>query len=77
MTQPNGKKIYLRDGRILSYAEYGDPCGKPIFFFHGTPGSRYFRPPDEITARLGVRLICVDRPGYGESTFQPGRRILD
>jgi pimeloyl-ACP methyl ester carboxylesterase len=26
---------------------------------------------------LGVRLICVDRPGYGESTFQPGRRILD
>jgi len=69
--------ITLRDGRTLAHAEYGDPRGKPVFFFHGTPGSRYFRPPDEITARLGVRLICVDRPGYGESTFQPGRRILD
>ena len=69
--------ITLTDGRLLTYAEYGDPHGKSVFFFHGTPGSRYFRPPDEITARLGVRLICVDRPGYGESTFQPGRRILD
>jgi len=69
--------ITLTDGRILAYAGYGDPQGKPIFFFHGTPGSRFFRPPDEITTRLGVRLICVDRPGYGESTFQPNRRLLD
>ncbi len=69
--------ITLRDNRTLAYAEYGDLRGKPVFFFHDTPGSRYFRPSDEITARLGVRLICVDRPGYGESTFHPGRRILD
>ena len=69
--------ISLKGNRTLAFAEYGDSHGKPVFFFHGTPGSRYFRPPDEITARLGVRLICVDRPGYGESTFQPGRRILD
>jgi pimeloyl-ACP methyl ester carboxylesterase len=26
---------------------------------------------------MGVRLICVDRPGYGGSTFQAGRQILD
>ena len=26
---------------------------------------------------MGIRLIAFDRPGYGESTFQPGRRILD
>jgi pimeloyl-ACP methyl ester carboxylesterase len=69
--------ITLSDGRTLGYAEYGDPLGKPVFFFHGTPGSRFFRSPDEITKEKGVRLICVDRPGYGESTFQPGRRILD
>ncbi|MEW6094629.1 MAG: alpha/beta hydrolase, partial [Chloroflexota bacterium] len=67
----------LLNGQTLGYAEYGDLRGKPVFFFHGTPGSRFFRPYDEITARLGVRLICVERPGYGESTFQPGRRILD
>jgi pimeloyl-ACP methyl ester carboxylesterase len=69
--------IILSDGRSLGYAEYGNLHGKPVFFFHGSPGSRYFRPPDEITCRLGVHLICVDRPGYGESTFQPDRRILD
>jgi pimeloyl-ACP methyl ester carboxylesterase len=67
----------LSDGRKLGYAEYGDPQGKPVFFFHGTPGSRFFRPYDEITTGLGVRLICVERPGYGESTFQPARCFLD
>ena len=41
------------------------------------PGSRFFRPPDEITRQVGVRLITIDRPGYGASSFQPGRRILD
>lgn len=69
--------ILMRDGRKLAYAEYGDPQGKPVLFFHGTPGSRFFRPSDQITASLGVRLICVDRPGFGGSTFQPGRRIPD
>jgi pimeloyl-ACP methyl ester carboxylesterase len=69
--------IALPDGRILAYAEYGDPQGKPVFFFHGTPGSRFFHPADEITTRMGIHLICADRPGYGGSTFQPGRRLLD
>jgi pimeloyl-ACP methyl ester carboxylesterase len=27
--------------------------------------------------RLGVRLICFDRPGYGESDRLPGRRVAD
>jgi len=67
----------LYDGRDLGYAEYGDPNGIPVFFIHGSPGSRLFRPPDEVTKWLGVLLICTDRPGYGDSTFQPNRRLLD
>ncbi|MGE5375652.1 MAG: alpha/beta fold hydrolase [Bacteroidota bacterium] len=67
----------LLDGRELAYAEYGDPAGKPVFFFHGAPGSNFFHPPVDVTRRMGVRLICVDRPGYGGSTFQPKRKILD
>lgn len=67
----------LPDGRNLAYAEYGNPNGMPVFFIHGSPGSRLFHPPDEVTKRLGVRLICAERPGYGDSTFQPNRRILD
>jgi pimeloyl-ACP methyl ester carboxylesterase len=67
----------LPDGRDLGYAEYGDPQGTPIFFIHGSPGSRLFHPPNDVTKRLGVRLICAERPGYGDSTFQPNRRLLD
>lgn len=69
--------ITLGDGRTISYAEYGNPRGQIVFFFHGIPGSRLFRPPDEVTTRLGVRLICTDRPGSGLSAYYPGRRILD
>jgi pimeloyl-ACP methyl ester carboxylesterase len=70
--------ILLKDGRQLAYAEYGDPRGIPVFLFHGVPGSRIFRPPlDDLTARAGVRLITVDRPGMGGSDFQPGRRLSD
>lgn len=67
----------LADGRALAYEEYGDLQGRPVLFFHGTPGSRMFRPPEDVTRQMGVRLICVDRPGYGGSTFQPNRQILD
>nr|VFJ68885.1 MAG: Pimeloyl-ACP methyl ester carboxylesterase [Candidatus Kentron sp. DK] len=72
------KFITLDDGRALAYTEHGDPAGKPMFFFHGNPGSRLIRPADEgIAERLGVRIITPDRPGYGLSDFQPGRRLLD
>ncbi len=72
------KVISLRDGRRLGYAEYGDPDGKPVFFFHGLPGSRRQRHPDNsIAIKLGARIIAIDRPGYGLSDFQQGRTLLD
>jgi pimeloyl-ACP methyl ester carboxylesterase len=74
---PEGN-IRLRDGRRLAYAEYGDPQGKPIFFFHGTPGSRLFHHPDaSVAASAGARIIAIDRPGFGRSDFKPGRTLLD
>jgi pimeloyl-ACP methyl ester carboxylesterase len=69
--------VRLQDGRSLAYATWGDPQGKPLFLFHGSPSSRLFRPSESVTASAGVRLITVDRPGYGRSTFQEGRTILD
>jgi len=73
-----GKTIKLRDGRSLGYAEYGDIGGRPVFHFHGWPGSRLEAElVAEGAARAGVRLIGTDRPGMGLSDFQPGRRILD
>jgi pimeloyl-ACP methyl ester carboxylesterase len=77
-SSPPEGTVRLRDGRQLAYAEYGDPQGKPIFFFHGTPGSRLFHHPDAaVTASAGARIIAVDRPGFGRSDFKPGRTLLD
>lgn len=69
--------IRLRDGRALAYAEWGDPRGSPVFFFHGTPHSRLWCPDEEETRSAGVRLISVDRPGFGRSDLQLGRRLTD
>ena len=72
------KRIRLPDGRSLGYAEYGDPAGKPVFFFQGTPSSRLFHHPDEsIAVSLGARIITMDRPGFGLSDFQSDRTLLD
>lgn len=74
----NDGTITLRDGRALAYAEYGDPAGKPVFYFHGFPGSRLeANLASAAAADTRVRLIAVDRPGYGRSDFKAGRRILD
>ena len=68
----------LKDGRRLGYAEYGDPQGKPVFFFHGMPGSRLEGElADEAAKKLRIRVISLDRPGYGLSDFQPRRAFLD
>ena len=60
--------IRLADGRTLAC----DPTGSPVFY----PGSRLEgRSAADTARRLGLRLIAPDRPGFGESTFQPGRTI--
>ena len=72
------RQVTLADGRTLAYAEYGVPGGRPVFFFHGGNDSRLAGALlDEAAARLGVRLIAPDRPGYGRSDFQLDRRFLD
>jgi pimeloyl-ACP methyl ester carboxylesterase len=68
----------LADGRTLGYAEFGDPNGKPLMFFHGGGGSRLLGELCHKAAlRQGVRVIAPDRPGMGLSDPQPGRRLLD
>jgi pimeloyl-ACP methyl ester carboxylesterase len=70
--------IELADGRTVTYEEWGDPDGEPVFFQHGTGDSRLARHPDEsLTASLGIRLITADRPGVGGSTRKKGRTLLD
>lgn len=77
MDGPDGT-LRLRDGRRLGYAQYGAADGEPVFYFHGHPGSRLEgRLAHPAAAAAGVRVIAVDRPGYGLSDFQSGRTITD
>ncbi|MBE9012867.1 alpha/beta hydrolase [Pseudanabaenaceae cyanobacterium LEGE 13415] len=71
--------LTLPNDRRLAYAEYGDPKGHPVFYFHGGGTSR-LEPlllGDEVFIRLGLRLIAPDRPGIGQSDFQPNRGFSD
>jgi pimeloyl-ACP methyl ester carboxylesterase len=66
--------VYVRP--VLSFDDVGARDGRPVVYLHGTPDSRLARHPDDgLAAAAGVRLIAVDRPGYGGSApgpFLPG-----
>lgn len=51
-----------------AYRVQGAPDGIPVVALHGTPGSRFSGTParDALHA-LGLRVITLDRPGYGDT----------
>ena len=71
-------QIILSDGRKLGFVEFGEMQGKPVFYFHGFPGSRLeAKLAERIALDTHVRFIGIDRPGYGLSGFKPGRTFVD
>lgn len=62
--------VAVRDGRRLSFAEFGHVHGPAIVWMHGTPGARRQVPLDAraYAAEHGLRIIGIDRPGIGSST---------
>jgi len=62
--------LRLPGGRRLGYAEFGPATGKPLLWFHGTPGARRQISPQAraLAHERGVRIVSVERPGIGEST---------
>ena len=63
------KQIVLyKNGNTLSYAEYGDKNGFPILVQHGLIASIGDYHLFDRLIELGTRLICIARPGYGESS---------
>ncbi|MFN3521719.1 MAG: alpha/beta fold hydrolase [Phenylobacterium sp.] len=64
--------VRLPDGRRLAYRDYGDPAGRVVLAFHEGMGSSLLPPgTDDLAARLGLRIVCADRPGFGLSDPHP------
>ncbi|MDD2749293.1 MULTISPECIES: alpha/beta fold hydrolase [Acidithiobacillus] len=71
------QSLVTKTGRTITYQEHGNPGDPPVFFFHGTPGSRFQL--DLLPAALleNVHWIAIDRPGYGESSRCQGLSMAD
>jgi pimeloyl-ACP methyl ester carboxylesterase len=72
-------RFYLPTGRRLGFAEFGDPSGEPVLWFHGTPGGRRQFPllGRRAAEKLGLRVISVGRPGTGLSDPHPYESVAD
>jgi pimeloyl-ACP methyl ester carboxylesterase len=65
----NRSQLRLRDGRLLGFHVYGDRDGRPVYFFHGFPGSHEQAAlVHEQALEAGVALVAFDRPGFGDSS---------
>lgn len=64
--RPDGRKVAVHE--LTSDV----PAGAPVVLLsHVAPGSGDFDPDPAVTAAYGIRLIGVDRPGYGGSDPMP------
>jgi pimeloyl-ACP methyl ester carboxylesterase len=71
-------QIQLPDGRHLDVQVSGPADGLPLVFHHGTPGAATpMRALERAAHARGLRLVTTSRPGYGDSTRQPGRSVVD
>jgi len=65
------KKVLYKDNQYISYTEYGNPNGFPLLVQHGMIAS--IKSGDIFNNDLKdlARIICIARPGYGESSAIP------
>ncbi len=61
-------RVTTDDGRTLAVDLVGPVDGPVVLFLHAAPGSRRFDPDPAATTAAGIRLVTVDRAGYGGST---------
>lgn len=60
--------LQYRNGYSLSYAEYGNKNGYPILIQHGLIASITDYQLFDRLLEAGLYLICIARPGYGQSS---------
>ena len=80
LTTPRAEQmVELGRGRRLAWTEFGTSAGRPIVWFHGTPGGGRQIPQSlrRTVQDHDVRLIVVERPGYGRSSPHRYGQIRD
>lgn len=64
------------EGPPVAYAEYGASDGWPVVCLHGNPGSRLlWAAYDDPARERDLRLIAPDRPGFGQSPYDPTHSV--
>jgi pimeloyl-ACP methyl ester carboxylesterase len=64
------------DERILAVSVDGPEDAVPLLFHNGTPSSgQLYDPFVEAASQRGLRMVSFSRPGYGNSTRNPGRSV--
>lgn len=74
----DGEVVVLQDGRRVGYKIYGDPKApddKTIVYLHGNGGSRLEPGYLNREGLEGFRIIAIDRPGLGYSSFKDHHEI--
>jgi hypothetical protein len=65
-------------GRLSDVRVTGPEDGPVLVFHHGTPGSASgYRVVEGPAHERGLRVVWMSRPGYGDSSRQRGRRVVD
>jgi len=68
--------IVLAGSRTVGFVDHGSAAAAAVLWCHGGPGSRV--EPTHLGSQANaarLRVVGIDRPGYGLSTVQPGRTI--
>jgi pimeloyl-ACP methyl ester carboxylesterase len=70
-------KVVVGHDRRIGVAWFGADDGATIVRLHGVAGSGAFEVEPTWTMQRGVRVITVERPGFGESDPTPVADLLD
>lgn len=68
--------VTLSDGRRLAYDTKGKLSNKHVaIYVHGSPSCRleHLGLSEDLLNKLDIRLVALDRPGYGQSDLHYGR----
>ena len=63
------------DGRILSGLSFGPRSGNPVLFMAGAATGKSMHFGADLLQGMNVRLLTMDRPGMGDSTFHSERTL--